>query len=225
MSCTRILISVCARSLSNLSMAPHFRMLSVSKLTNCLGDFNPCASQTSDSVPTKIWAHGAIIYSRDISIDIVRSDGFLVMAHIECRIWRTIVLFKMDSIGQAAHLRRDLEGLLDQIDGGPAKEASECFPIMLSGFDSACSGLCLMLIEIHLVNITNATFIKYCINTMLLDYNSLSLAVVPKLVKEFSVWVLSVIHQGIVPLFAAFIKLMVEDGGIPVRIACPDNVW
>ena len=68
-----------------------------------------------------------------------------------------IVLFKMDNIGQAAHLLCDLEGFLDQIDGGPTKEASECCPIPLSGFDSACFGLCLMFIEIRLVNIPNAS--------------------------------------------------------------------
>ena len=94
--------------------------------------------------------HGAIIYSKDIGVDVVRSDGFLMMAHIECGIWRMIVLLKVDCIGQAAHLRHDLEGFLDQIDGGPTKETSEGFPIMLSGFDTACFGLCLMLIEIRL---------------------------------------------------------------------------
>ena len=67
-----------------------------------------------------------------------------------------IVLFKMDSIGQVAHLRRDIEGFLDQIDGGLTKEASECFPIPLSRFDSACFRLCLTFIEIRLVNIPNA---------------------------------------------------------------------
>ena len=117
-----------------------------------------------------------------------------------------------------------------QINGGPTKEMSEGFPIMISRFDSACFGLCLTLIEIRLVNILNAsihnqTFIKYRIDIMLLDYDGLSLAVVPKLVKQSSVWVLSVIHHGIIPLFATFIELMVEDGGIPVRIACPDNMW
>ena len=98
------------------------------------------------------------------------------------------MLLKVDRIGQAAHLRRDLEGFLNQIDGGPTKETSEGFPITLSGFDTACFGLCLTLIEIHLVNIPNAsvhnrTFIKYRINIMLLNYDSLSLAVVPKLIK------------------------------------------
>ena len=60
---------------------------------------------------------------------------------------------------------------------------------------------------------------------MFFDYDGLSLVVVPKLVEQFPVWVLSVIHRGIIPLFTAFIKLMVEDGGIPVRIACPDHMW
>ena len=32
------------------------------------------------------------------------------------------------------------------------------------------------------------------------------------------------IHEGIVPLITIFIKLMVEDGRIPVRILSPDNV-
>ena len=71
--------------------------------------------------------------------------------HVECGIQRTIVLFKMDSIGRAAHLRHDVEGFLDQIDGGPTKETSESFPIMLPGFDMMCFWLTLA--EIHLVNI------------------------------------------------------------------------
>ena len=57
------------------------------------------------------------------------------------------------------------------------------------------------------------------------DYNGLSLAVVPKLVEQFPVWVLSMVHHGVVPLFTAFIELMVEDGRIPVRIACSDHMW
>ena len=140
------------------------------------------------------------------------------------------MLFKMDSIGQAAHLRRDLEGSLYQIDRGPTKETLESFPIMLSGLDSARFGLSLMLVEICLVNILNAsihnrTFIKYCIDIMFFDYDGLSLVVVPKLIKEFPVWVLGVIHHGVILLFTAFIKLMVKDGGIPVSIACPDHMW
>ena len=63
---------------------------------------------------------------------------------------------------------------------------------------------------------------------MFFDYDSLLLAVVPKLIEQFPVWVLSVVHHGVIPLSTAYIKLMVEDGGIPVRIACPDHcvsVW
>ena len=55
-------------------------------------------------------SHGAIIYGQDISIDIICSNGFLMMVHIECGIRRMIVLLKMNSLGQAAHLRHDLEG-------------------------------------------------------------------------------------------------------------------
>ena len=140
------------------------------------------------------------------------------------------MLLKMDCIGQTAHLRRGLEGFLNQINGGPTKETSESFPIILSGLDSARFGLCSMLVEIHLVNIPDAsihnrTFIKYCIDIMFFDYDGLSLAVVPKLVEQFLVWVLGMVHHGVIPLFTAFIKLMVEDGGIPVRITCPDHMW
>ena len=154
----------------------------------------------------------------------------MMTAHIQCRIRRAIVLLKMDRIGQVAHLGRDLEGFLNQVEGGPTKETSESFPITLSGLGLACFGLRLTLVEICLVNIPNASFhnqifIKYCIDIMFFNYDGLSLAVVPKLVEQFPVWVLSVFHHGVIPLFTAFIKLMVEDGGIPVRTACPDHMW
>ena len=189
----------------------------------CIANFRLCAYED-------LGTHGAIINSGDIGVDIVRSDGFLMMVHIECGIRRVIVLLKMDRIGQAAHLRRDLEGFLNQINGGPTKETSESFSITLSRLDSARFGLCSMLVEIRLVNILNAsihnrTFIKYCIDIMFFDYDGLSLVVVPKLVEQFPVWVLSVVYHGVIPLFTAFIELMVEDGGIPVRIACPDHMW
>ena len=139
------------------------------------------------------------------------------------------MLLKMDRIGQAAHLRRGLEGFLNQINGGPTKETSESFPITLSGLDSARFGLCSMLVEIRLVNIPSAsihnrTFIKYCIDIMFVDYDGLSLAVVPKLVEQLPVWILGMIHEGIIPLITIFIQLMVEDGRIPVRILSPDNM-
>ena len=33
------------------------------------------------------------------------------------------------------------------------------------------------------------------------------------------------IHEGNIPLITIFIKLMVEDGRIPVRISRPNNMW
>ena len=70
-------------------------------------------------------SHGAIIYGRDIGIDIIGSDGFLMMLDVECGIRRMIVFLEMDSIGQLAHLSHSLEGFLNQINGGPTKELSE----------------------------------------------------------------------------------------------------
>ena len=114
-----------------------------------------------------------------------------------------IVLLETDSIGQAAHLHCNVKGFLNQINGGPTKETSESLPIMLTGFDSMCFRLRLMSIEIHLVNIPNAsihdqTIIQYCIHKVLSYYDGL--------------------------LLVEVINMMVNDGRIPVRITSPDNM-
>ena len=69
-------------------------------------------------------SHGAIIYGWDIGIDIIRSDGFLMMVHVECGIRGTARLLQMDSIVQSAHLHCSLKGFLDRFDRGPTKETS-----------------------------------------------------------------------------------------------------
>ena len=53
-SWTHLLVSTCARSLTNFSIAPLLRMLSSSVLTNCFSCFMPYASVTKVVVPTKI---------------------------------------------------------------------------------------------------------------------------------------------------------------------------
>ena len=157
MSCARVLIGLCLIA-EQLVHGTAFLDVVLEQVEKLLGGLQSlCIANFRLRTYKNLGSHGDIIYGQDISVDIIHSNGILMMAHIECGIWRTIVLLKMDSIGQVAHLHHDLEGFLDQIDGGPTKETSEGFPITLSGFDLASFGFCLMLIEIHLVNILNAS--------------------------------------------------------------------
>ena len=122
-------------------MAPRFRYVILKRVDKLLGALKAlCITHHRFHTYEDLGSHGAIIYGRDIGIDIIHSDGFLMTVHIECGIWRMIVLFEMDSIGQAAHLHCSLKGFLNQINGGPTKETSEGFQSRSLGLTHRASG-------------------------------------------------------------------------------------
>ena len=94
------LTNLCLHSIADqLVHGPAFSDVILKQVDKLLGELQSLRiTQLRTHTYKNLGSHGAIIYGRDIGIDIICSDGFLMIVHVECGIWGRQCAFRWTAL-------------------------------------------------------------------------------------------------------------------------------